>query len=267
MASPALYEACKKNQYDLALNLIEVENADVHWFSESCLRIACFYGHENIVDLLISKGADVSFNKNMCLESAIRQGRLKIVQKLVEAGVDIHLSGESALRMACNIGDLKIVEYLVEKGADIQSDDSIALVQAYQAGAYRVARFLIYNGANPNAHEGKCISILAKQGLLLEAKFLFLHKADIKLATQAVRIASLKGFTQFVWYLLSLGADKEGLTPFHLERYEREQEQRRNEAAKKIYFWIIPKLYAPGSASAYRLGMKGYEASMKGQLA
>ena len=37
-------------------------------------------------------------------------------------------------------------------------------------------------------------------------------------------------------------------------------------AAKKIYFWIIPKLYAPDSVSAYNIGMKGYEKSMKGEL-
>ena len=259
----SLYNACLNNQYDLVVDLVINKNADVHWFSDSPLRIACFKGFDKIVQFLISKGADIGFFGIKCLLEAIGQGHLNVVKRLVEGGVKAEAT---ALRRACNLGYFDICKYLIEKGADVCDGDSIALRESYRAHSFRIARLLLENGANPNAQGGECISILAKTGLVVEAKFLFHHGADIKLASEAVRIASLKGFTEFAWYLLSLGADKEGLTPFHKERYEREQQQRRHEAAKKIYYWIIPKLYAPGSESAHRLGMKGFQASMKGEL-
>ena len=266
MAYPKFYQACRENNYALAVELIEKGNVDVHWFNESCLRVSCLFGFEKIVELLIANGADVSVKENTCLEQAISQGYLNVVKKLVKGGANIHLSNEKALRYAVYLGHLKIVQYLVEEGADVNAFETDPLIQAYTSKSFRIARYLITRGANPNAQRGKCISILAKDGFLKEVKFLFCFGGDIKLASEAVRIASLKGFTGFARYLVSLGADKKGLTPIHKELFEREELQRRHEAAKKIYYWIIPKLYAPGSESAYRLGLKGYEASMQGKL-
>jgi hypothetical protein len=67
---------------------------------------------------------------------------------------------------------------------------------------------------------------------------------------------------ELVEFLVSKGAPYDLLNS-NFKRYidfcNKIKQKIRHRAAKKIYYWIIPKLYAPGSVSAYNLGMKGYK--------
>jgi hypothetical protein len=75
-------------------------------------------------------------------------------------------------------------------------------------------------------------------------------------------LADTCGRFEVVRYLISVGANTENLSERckkYLDFCKKMKEKSRICAAKKIYYWIIPKLYAPGSVSAYNLGMKGYK--------
>ena len=106
-----------------------------------------------------------------------------------------------------------------------------------------------------------------KNGHLEVVKILVSLGADVKNRI-GIQCASGNNHTEVVRYLLSLGADGadgadfEVLTDHHKKYFafcEKMKAKIRHRAAKKIYYWIIPKLYAPESISAYNLGMKGYK--------
>jgi hypothetical protein len=102
---------------------IEHEHSTVDEFT--LLILACFNGHEDAVDLLLSQD-DVQVNKGSLrqrwtpLYVAAMQGNSLTVGKLIVRGANVHVKTEdrqSALLVATTFGHTQIVQQLMEAGA------------------------------------------------------------------------------------------------------------------------------------------------------
>jgi hypothetical protein len=102
---------------------IEHEHSTVDEFT--LLILACFNGHEDAVDLLLSQD-DVQVNKGSLrqrwtpLYVAAMQGNTLSVEKLIVRGANVHVKTEdqqSALLAATTFGHTQIVQQLMEAGA------------------------------------------------------------------------------------------------------------------------------------------------------
>ena len=73
-----------------AIRLAIQAGADVHFNDDQALRIASFYGHLPVVEVLVKAGADVHANHDEALRYASSNGHLPVVEVLVKAGANIH---------------------------------------------------------------------------------------------------------------------------------------------------------------------------------
>ena len=108
-----------KNEID-----IEVKNKREEF---TALHFASYYGHPEIVELLLENGADIEGKdnyENTPLINATWYGNLKVVKLLLENGADIeakNIKGITPLINTCLIGHYKITKLLIEQGADIEA--------------------------------------------------------------------------------------------------------------------------------------------------
>jgi ankyrin repeat protein len=117
------------------------------------LHLACYFGHEEMAQLLLDGGADpdvVSRNAMSLrpLHSASASRALGIVRMLLEHGADVNAQqhgGWTALHAAAKHGDLRLVELLLSRGADsalASADGRTALDLAGESGEAEVVKAL-----------------------------------------------------------------------------------------------------------------------------
>lgn len=143
---------------------------------------AAFYGHIDILKLLIKYGANINavakinaagtVNGNTLLTYAAYGfgGHIEIVRFLVDSGIDINRSndmGRTALMFASDNGDKEIVSYLLDHGADVNLTDIYgwsALMYAINNMHVEIVELLLRKGANVHTRnkEGKTPLKLAK---------------------------------------------------------------------------------------------------------
>ena len=95
----------------------------------TALGLACFFGHQEVVDFLLKEKADVNIPSNndfkvAPLHSAVAKKSIPIAKMLLEAGANVNArqtSGVTALHSAVHNGQLDMVQLLLERGADISS--------------------------------------------------------------------------------------------------------------------------------------------------
>ncbi len=76
------------------------------------LSSACYYGHYDIVKLLLEKGATININSGEPLSNACRGEYYDIVKLLLEKGAIIN-SDRQPLQFACRNGQYEIVNLLL----------------------------------------------------------------------------------------------------------------------------------------------------------
>ena len=159
-------------------------------------------------------------------------GELDKLKTLLENGRIPNLQEELDynFRHACRHGQLKIAEFLGSKGA---GKNMLNLVLSYQFKRAKldIVKYLVSQGANPS-------------------RSFHLEEND-----------DIEDF-EVVKYLLSLGAQFDYLPPKvkqYLAFCEKIEKRIPERAQKKIYFWIIPKLYDLRYESGQRLMQKNYE--------
>lgn len=122
------------------------------------LGLASFFGHVEIVKLLLLRGAQVNTASNnsqrvMPLHSAVASRQLAIAQALLEHKADVNArqqDGFTPLHEAAQNGQLEMVELLLRHGAavDVPKDDGqTALALAEQYGHQEVVDLLRRHGA------------------------------------------------------------------------------------------------------------------------
>ena len=191
-------------------------------------------------DLTGNPSLDFRSNEDEAFRTACEMGHLDMVKFFVSRGADVNAKNNYGLKWASYQGHLEVVDYLVSIGADIHATDDNALILASQEGKIDVVKFLLKNGANVNAQCNEAIFLANHYKHYEVAYHLILNGAPIDYASDDTR--------KFINFC------------------EKMKAKLRHRAAKKIYYWIIPILYRPGSISAYNLGLRGYEASMRNEL-
>ena len=168
----------------------------------ACLWQASYYGHADVVRVLLSRGADTEVaNKEGAtpLWVAAQSAHMEVVGLLVRAGANINAKrqqGDSALWYAAQNGKVDTVLALLSLGADANTamaNGVSALWQASQNGHGEVVRALLDGGADPN-------------------------KADERRASP-LWIAAQNGHTAVIERLLQKGAspdaaNSDGVSPF-----------------------------------------------------
>jgi hypothetical protein len=129
----------------------------------NALQAASFYGHEEIVKLLLEKGAEVNAQGGKygsALQAASYYGHEEIVKLLLEKGAEVNAQGGkygSALQAASNEGEQGIVKLLIEKGAEVNAQGGEcgnALQAASFYGRDETVKLLLEKGAEVNAQGG-----------------------------------------------------------------------------------------------------------------
>jgi len=101
----------------------------------TALGLASFFGHLEIVNLLLGRGADVNApSRNemavVPLHSAAAAQHLAVAEVLIENGADVNVpsaGGSTALHRAAQNGQLPLVRLLLEHGArpDVADDEGV----------------------------------------------------------------------------------------------------------------------------------------------
>lgn len=134
-----VFEAAALNKRNRMAELLSLDLAQAKAFSPdgfTALHLACFFGHPNLVEMLLRYGADPNARSRnamsvMPLHSAAAARKQRTVEWLVEYGADVNATqhgGWTALHEAARQGNAEMAEYLLSKGADaaIRSEDGKA---------------------------------------------------------------------------------------------------------------------------------------------
>ncbi|KAJ6470172.1 ankyrin repeat-containing domain protein, partial [Mycena vulgaris] len=200
-----------------------LEQAPLPQYSKNEIIVASYYGHTEIVGILLEKGADVNAAGGYygsSLQAAAAQGHTEIVGILLEKGADVNAAGGkygSSLQAAATRGYTEIVGILLEKGADVNAaggEYGSSLQAAAARGYTEIVGILLEKGADVNAaggYYGSSLQAAAARGYTEIVGILLEKGADINAAGEEygslLYAAAARGYTEIVGILLEKGAD------------------------------------------------------------
>ncbi|XP_059108414.1 ankyrin repeat domain-containing protein 7-like isoform X1 [Peromyscus eremicus] len=123
----------------------------------TALHFACFYGHINLVCLLLFKDCEINALDNQMstpLMKAVQSWETEIVSVLLDHGADPNIkdcNGEAAIHHAVYVDRPDIASSLLEFGGNIEDttkDGLTPLLLALRERKHRMAAYLITHGAN-----------------------------------------------------------------------------------------------------------------------
>ena len=125
-----LFEACEAGD-EAQVQLLApqcreyLENGMLGPDGDTCLHLACVYGHEAVFDTLLESGAKVDVsdeNGSTCLHDASASGSLAMVTRLLELAPGLltrcDSDGETCLHCAARGGHTAVVAALLRAGVD-----------------------------------------------------------------------------------------------------------------------------------------------------
>ena len=156
----SFFEAISMGNLEVVAKALDKNPARVNEFSKdgfSALGLAAYFGHLDIVTLLLQKGADPntaaknSF-KVTPLHSACAINNYDIAALLIRHGADVNacqMRGVTALHSAAHNGNVDIAKLLLENGAEVNATmdtGQTPLMMAEEAGAKKVVALLRGSG-------------------------------------------------------------------------------------------------------------------------
>ena len=205
---------------------------------DTALTLACTGGHEELVELLLSRGADIEHRDKKgftpCILAATA-GHEKVVEVLLNHGANIEAQSErtkdTALSLACSGGRYEVVEFLLNRGANKEHrnvSDYTPLSLAASGGYVNIIRLLLAHAAEINSRTGSKLGIsplmlAAMNGHVAAVRTLLEMGSDINAQIEtnrntALTLACFQGRHEVVQLLLEKKANvehraKTGLTP------------------------------------------------------
>ncbi|KAJ6568602.1 ankyrin repeat-containing domain protein [Mycena capillaripes] len=216
----ALWIAAAANLLDIAKFLLEAEPMNKHP-DGSGISIASYYGHFEMVRLLVENGADVNTpikRYGTPLTAASEAGHDAIVRLLLKNGADANVHSRLygfVLHAALAKKQEKIAQLLIENGADVnlQGPHGSALTTASWYGTENIVSLLLKRGVEINVrgglHDLALHTAVAKKHEKI-ARLLIENGADVNLQGEhggALTTASWHGMKNIVSLLLERGAD------------------------------------------------------------
>ncbi|CAG9579611.1 unnamed protein product [Danaus chrysippus] len=205
---------------------------------DTALTLACTGGHEDLVELLLSRGADIEHRDKKGftpLILAATAGHEKIVEILLNHGADIEAQSErtkdTPLSLACSGGRYEVVELILSRGANKEHrnvSDYTPLSLAASGGYVNIIRLLLHHQAEINSRTGSKLGIsplmlAAMNGHTAAVRLLLDCGSDINAQIEtnrntALTLACFQGRHEVVSLLLDRKANvehraKTGLTP------------------------------------------------------
>ncbi len=160
---------------------------------DTALTLACAGGHEELVELLLSRKANIEHRDKKGftpLILAATAGHEKVVEILINAGADLEAQSErtkdTPLSLACSGGRYEVVELLLKFNANKEHrnvSDYTPLSLAASGGYVNIIKLLLTHGAEINSRTGS------------------------KLGISPLMLAAMNGHTAAVRLLLDMGSD------------------------------------------------------------
>ncbi|XP_076430130.1 uncharacterized protein LOC143273831 isoform X5 [Peromyscus maniculatus bairdii] len=154
------HEAVCMGKFNVVLRLLKKKNFHVNDEDEgkrTALHFACFYGHIDLVCLLLFKDCKINAldnQKSTPLMKAVQSWETEIVYLLLHHGADPNIkdcNGEAAIHHAVYVDRPDIASSLLEFGGNIEDttkDGLTPLLLALRERKLCMAAYLITNGAN-----------------------------------------------------------------------------------------------------------------------
>ncbi|KAJ7318054.1 ankyrin repeat-containing domain protein [Mycena albidolilacea] len=218
----ALWIAAAANLVDSTKSLLEGASLPQHSANQAVI-VASYYGHTEIVHILLDKGADVNGVRGRygsSLQAAAQGGHTEIVCILLDKGADVNAAGgfyESSLQAAAQGGHTEIVRILLDKGADVNAAGGFyesSLLAAAKGGHTEIVCILLDMGADVNAaggFYGSSLQVAAQEGHTEIVCILLDKGADVNAAGgeygSSLQAAAQGGHTEIICLLLDKGAD------------------------------------------------------------
>lgn len=205
---------------------------------DTALTLACAGGHEELVELLLTRGASIEHRDKKGftpLILAATAGHEKVVHALINHGAEVEAQSErtkdTPLSLACSGGRYEVVELLLGMGANKEHrnvSDYTPLSLAASGGYVNIIRLLLNHGAEINSRTGSKLGIsplmlAAMNGHTAAVKMLLDMGSDINAQIEtnrntALTLACFQGRHEVVSLLLDRKANvehraKTGLTP------------------------------------------------------
>ena len=130
-----LFEACAVGLTQHATEILDQQPDLVNAFAPDGfqpLGLACFFGHLEVVELLLARGAQVAQASHnpmqvMPLHSAVAGRNIEIIHRLLAYRAPVNArqaDGFTPLHGAAQNGDVEVIRILLEAGADPQASDA-----------------------------------------------------------------------------------------------------------------------------------------------